>query len=155
MIFGNLMSLHTSGLPIYFKNILSLPECSFTALMQMDDGKLQLTNNEWFCNIGSAQTQEWNQRYTEYHQCYADIQIVLEGEEIINYGVLDCIGDIAEEKKPDLFILHSPKLTQAVHLKVGDFAIFMPGEPHQALCMVSEPNQVRKAVFKIPLSLFS
>lgn len=153
MILGNLKNLNTSGLPIHLKNILSLPECSLSNLMTMDDGKLQLINHEWFCHIGIAHTQEEKHRHTEYHQYYVDIQIVLEGEEIINYSILDCTGDTAEEKKPDLFILHLPKLTQTVHLKAGDFAIFLPGEPHQALCMVTEPQSVRKAVFKVPLSM--
>ncbi len=153
MICGNLLSLNTAGLPKTFKDILSHPECLFDSLIQSDDGKIQLSDQGWFVNIGPAQTQEQEVRHTEFHHLYADIQVVLEGEEIINYGVVDCSDEEAVEKKPDLLILTNPTLSQSVHLKPGDFAIFMPGEPHQALCMVLEPKQIRKAVFKVPLSI--
>lgn len=153
MICGNLLSLETAGLPKAFKDILSHPECLLESLIQSDDGKMQLSGEDWFVNIGPAQTQEQEVRHTEFHHLYADIQVVLEGEEVINYGVVDCSAEEAVEKKPDLLILANPKLSQSVHLKPGDFAIFMPGEPHQALCMVSEPKQIRKAVFKVPLAI--
>lgn len=153
MICGNLLSLETAGLPKAFKDILSHPECLLESLFQSDDGKMQLSGEDWFVNIGPAQTQEQEVRHTEFHHLYADIQVVLEGEEVINYGVVDCSAEEAVEKKPDLLILANPKLSQSVHLKPGDFAIFMPGEPHQALCMVFEPKQIRKAVFKVPLAI--
>jgi len=38
-------------------------------------------------------------------------------------------------------------------LRSGDFAVFLPGEPHQALCAVQAPMTVRKAVFKVPRAL--
>ncbi|HCH02776.1 MAG TPA: YhcH/YjgK/YiaL family protein [Vibrio sp.] len=153
MICGSLFSLQTAGLPASFKKILSLPQCTFEALVSAGDQKLQLADEVWFCNIGPASTQESELRHTEFHKLYADIQVVLEGEEIINYGVLNCMAEEATEKKADLLILSQPNLTQSVHLKAGDFAIFLPGEPHQALCMVTEPQSVRKAVFKVPLSM--
>lgn len=153
MILGSLFSLHTAGLPAPFRKILSFPQCTFEALKEAEDEKLQLPGEEWFCNIGPASTQEAELRHTEFHKLYADIQIVLEGEEIINYDVMSCMNDDATEKKPDLLILSQPNLTQSVHMKPGDFAIFLPGEPHQALCMVGESNFVRKAVFKVPVSM--
>ncbi len=153
MICGSLFSLQTAGLPAPFKKILSSPQCTFEALTSADDQKMQLAGEAWFCNIGPASTQEAELRHTEFHKLYADIQVVLDGEEIINYGVLNCMEEDAIEKKPDLLILSQPKLTQSVLLKPGDFAIFLPGEPHQALCMVNEPKSVRKAVFKVPLSM--
>jgi len=153
MICGHLDSIDSAGLPPLMKQILSQPECSLSALTLCDDGKFQPADADWFCNIGNAQTQSRQQRHTEYHRQYADIQVVLEGEEIIHYGLTDCTAEPASETKPDLFILEQPNLAQQVHLRRGDFAVFMPGEPHQALCQVGQPTQIRKAVFKIPLSL--
>ncbi|KOO06325.1 YhcH/YjgK/YiaL family protein [Vibrio hepatarius] len=154
MLCGNLSSLNTCGLPKGLRAILDNTQCTYDALKNADDGKLQLEHQEWFCNIGLANTEETPLRQTEFHRLYADIQVVLEGEEIINYGVVNCTDEPAIEKKPDLYILSSPILSQSVHLKPGDFAVFMPGEAHQALCAVSVPTQIRKAVFKVPLSFF-
>ncbi len=41
----------------------------------------------------------------------------------------------------------------SILLRPGDFAVFYPGEPHQALCAVSTPAPIRKAVFKIPAEM--
>ena len=153
MISGSLFSLSTAGLPDPFKQILSYSQCSFAALSEADDQKMQLSDASWFCNIGPTVTQEPELRHTEFHKLYADIHVVLEGEERINFGVINCMDEVFTEKKPDLLILQTPKLTQSMKLRVGDFAIFFPGEPHQALCMVSEPKPIRKAVFKVPLSM--
>ena len=65
---------------------------------------------------------------------------MLDGHERIYAGSLPVSLPDDEERKPDLYI--------TVH--GGDFALFMPGEPHQALCAVAAPAEVRKAVFKVP-----
>ena len=80
-------------------------------------------------------------------------EIVLEGEEVIHYSLVDSLSEDKEEKKPDFFILKQPHLTQDIHLTAGDFAVFLPGEAHQALCMVNLPDKVKKAVFKIPTQI--
>jgi YhcH/YjgK/YiaL family protein len=56
-------------------------------------------------------------------------------------------------RKPDLFIAPDAAHPVSITLHSGDFAVFLPGEPHQALCAVAEPMTVRKAVFKVPRAL--
>lgn len=57
------------------------------------------------------------------------------------------------ELKPDLYICQPALESVSILLRPGDFAVFYPGEPHQALCAVSTPAPVRKAVFKIPAEM--
>ncbi|MGV6988137.1 YhcH/YjgK/YiaL family protein [Testudinibacter sp. P17/SS/0325] len=153
MIGGNLNSLHSAGLPGILTTLLANPGLSLNALSAKPDGRYQPDGAEWFYTINVSETSPRESRHTELHQRYADIQIVLQGEEIIHYSLLDCLAEEKEEKKPDFFILTQPKLTQAIHLTAGDFAVFLPGEAHQALCMVNQPGKVRKAVFKIPAKM--
>lgn len=153
MITGNLSTLQLATLPPVLLALLSRPEFSLTAMQARDDGKIQPESADWFCTIGPATTAPRETRHTEFHRQYLDIQIVLEGEEIIHFSCQDARSLPAEERKPDLFILAQPELTQAVHLRAGDFVTFYPGEAHQALCAVGEPAAVRKAVFKIPLAM--
>lgn len=153
MITGNLSALPLATLPPALFALLSRPEFSLAAMQAHDDGKIQPQNADWFCNIGPANTAPRETRHTEFHRQYLDIQVVLEGEEIIHFSCQDARSLPAEERKPDLFILARPELTQAVHLRAGDFVTFYPGEAHQALCAVGEPAAVRKAVFKIPLAM--
>lgn len=152
MIIGNLNALAQAGLPSCLQNVLLDPRCHLTALLARDDGRWQPDGVNWFCTLGLAQTQPVLQRHTEYHHQWIDIQVVLTGEERIHAGGKSACTSNDEERKPDLFISTQAELNVAITLRAGDFAVFMPGEPHQALCAISEPGTVRKAVFKVPLS---
>lgn len=150
MIVGNLDALPLAGLPPALWQILSHPDASLQALSAREDGRWQPEGCGWFCSIGEAHTQPAAQRHTEYHHQWADIQVMLSGCEVINAGMqaVACDGD--EERKPDLFIARDCQHPVAITLHAGDFAVFLPGEPHQALCAVDAPATVRKAVFKVP-----
>lgn len=153
MILGNLNALPLAGLPAGLRAILDLPQCSLAALQAHDDGRLQPEHAAWYCNTGPANTRPQAERHTEYHHQWADIQVVLSGEETIHAGTQYAPKSTDEERKPDLFIATQAQLPVRVTLRAGDFAVFLPGEPHQALCAVDQPMTVRKAVFKVPRTL--
>ncbi|PHI27841.1 YhcH/YjgK/YiaL family protein [Budvicia aquatica] len=153
MIIGNMDNLELALLPKALLNILEQTGPGLSQIKAMPDGKFQPEGQTWFCSIGPVMTEPAELRHTEYHYNYLDIQLVLEGEEIIGYGLKDARGQQGYEKKPDLYILDKPQLSNQLHLKPGDFAVFYPGEPHQALCAIDQPATVRKAVFKIPKEL--
>jgi YhcH/YjgK/YiaL family protein len=100
-----------------------------------------------------ANTQRREIRHTEYHHQWADIQVLLTGEELICAGTQYVPLATDEERKPDLFITTTAELPVSMLLQAGDFAVFLPGEPHQALCAAAEPMTIRKAVFKVPRAL--
>ena len=153
MIAGNLHHLDSAGLPAPLLALLNQPEHQFAALRAQADGRYQPDGEPWFYTISVAHTQPVAQRHTELHLAYADIQIVLEGEEIIRYHLNDLRDAPKTETKADFFVLDNPTLTQEIHLRAGDFVVFLPGEAHQALCAVNASAPVRKAVFKIPLEM--
>ncbi|WP_148244579.1 YhcH/YjgK/YiaL family protein [Enterobacter asburiae] len=153
MIIGHLNALSLAGLPPALCALLSRPDCTLKALSERDDGRWQPENASWFCHIGPAQTQPRAERHTEYHHQWADIQIVLAGEEHIYAGTLPAGRSGDEERKPDLFIASPAGLGVRIRLTAGGFVVFCPGEPHQALCAVEAPMMVRKAVFKVPRAM--
>lgn len=150
MIAGNIQHLNLATLPQSLYKILSHPDFSWERLQSLPDGKYQPEGAAWFCNIGDSQTAPADTRHTEFHKNYLDIQLIISGEEIINFGLADASQSAAAEKKPDLYIVDKPVLGNGIRLSAGDFATFYPGEAHQALCMVGAPATVRKAVFKVP-----
>ena len=153
MIIGHLNALPLAGLPLALRQILERADCSLAALAARDDGRWQPQGCLWFCHIGPAQTQPQAERHTEYHYLYADIQVVLTGEETIQAGMQSVARAGDEERKPDLWIAPEVVHPVSITLRSGDFAVFLPGEPHQALCAVEAPMTVRKAVFKVPRAL--
>lgn len=73
----------------------------------------------------------------ELHQQYIDIQVLLSGEERILFGMTDSARQCDEMHVEDDYQLCSEIADeQAIVLKPGRFAIFMPGEPHKPGCMV-------------------
>ena len=153
MIFGNVNALPQAGLPAVLRDILAHPRCSLGELQMREDGRFQLPGAEWFCTVSAANTQRREVRHTEYHHQWADIQVLLAGEEIICAGTQYTPLATDEERKPDLFITTTAGLPVSMLLQAGDFAVFLPGEPHQALCAAAEPMTIRKAVFKVPRAL--
>lgn len=150
MIVGNLNALPLAGLPPALRQILAHPQATLQALSDREDGRWQPENCRWYCTIGEAHTQPAAERHSEYHRQWADIQVLLAGCEVINAGASCVVKNDDEERKPDLFITRDCPLPVAITLHAGDFAVFLPGEPHQALCAVDAPKAVRKAVFKVP-----
>ncbi|ASN84167.1 YhcH/YjgK/YiaL family protein [Pectobacterium versatile] len=154
MIAGNLNALKLATLPDALWAILSAPGMSLAELNALREGRYQPEGAEWFYNIGTVNTAPRATRHTEFHSNYLDIQLILEGEEIIGYGLNDVHGQPATERKPDLYILDNPQVPHQIHLRAGDFVTFYPGEAHQALCAINDsPAPVKKAVFKIPVTL--
>lgn len=153
MIAGNLNYLALASLPEALLAILSLTEFNPETLNEHPDGCIQSKAEGWFCHIGDTQTATRETRHTEFHRDYLDIQIMIDGEEVIYYDFADVRQQQAQESKPDQYILEQPTLSQRIHLRPGDFAVFAPGEAHQALCAVTSPRKVRKAVIKVPRAM--
>lgn len=153
MIAGNINNLELALLPKPLLQILTEHGLDFATLKSLDKGRYQLDNAEWFYMISSPVTEPEAQRKPEFHKNYLDIQLVLEGEESIGYGLVDVSKEAATEDAPDLFMLSATKVHNFVNLQPGDFAVFYPGEAHKPQCAVNQPVQVKKAVFKVPVSM--
>jgi len=151
MIHGNINNITLATLPPLLKNIVGNFCADFEKVCAMADGKYEFEN--WFVTISSVMTDHAENRHTEFHREFMDIQLILAGDEIIAYDSLNLADEPSFEKKPDLFILEKPELRNRIILSKGEFLTFYPGEAHQALCAVGKPALVKKAVFKIPLSL--
>jgi YhcH/YjgK/YiaL family protein len=85
----------------------------------------------------------------EGHRKYIDIQLMVEGEEIIQLAGMDDItseGIYNAEKD-----VHFPEVGSfsKLTLRAGDAAILFPEDLHGPCCCVEEPRMVKKVVFKV------
>lgn len=85
----------------------------------------------------------------ETHRRYADIQLILEGEELMGVPIGELTPDTEYAPEKDIQILSGP--FAFVTMKPGDWCLFMPGEGHAPSVRDPESgcNKVKKAVFKI------
>jgi YhcH/YjgK/YiaL family protein len=86
----------------------------------------------------------------EAHRQWADIQIVLKGEEMIAYAPLaETSVKLEYNPEKDVIILNGQG--DLVRLSPGRFGIFLPQDAHQPGGQVGVPMSVQKVVFKVRL----
>ena len=88
----------------------------------------------------------------EVHRRYADLQLVIEGSEIMEWAHLSELSDGAAYNAEGDYQLFSCQPSAALTLKVccGYFAVFYPQDGHKASLRLNH-DVCRKAVFKIPI----
>lgn len=153
MIVGNMAYLAQAGLPALLRQLLERPEYQLDALLAQADGRYEIEDKRVFYMLSSNKTEPLEQRRSEFHLQYLDIQLVLQGEEGMAVGPnLSSLSEFPA-KVPDLFFVPNQTPTNQLVLKPGDFVVFYPGELHRPLCAVKTAGDVvRKAVFKIDRS---
>ena len=152
MIVGNLASFTSSGLPAWVVKALTLAVAERP--QDKAPGRYELQDESIFMNVMQLATQPAEQKKAELHEKYADIQLLLAGEELVLFGLkgsaLDCEEMHVEE---DYQLCQRVENQQAVTLKPGMFIVFVPGEPHNPGCQVDTSMEIKKVVIKVSASL--
>jgi uncharacterized protein, YhcH/YjgK/YiaL family len=87
----------------------------------------------------------------EAHRAYADVQIILEGREIIGWARrMEDAGAYDSAKDAQL----APKASgiTALSMVPGLFVLFLPGEAHRPCARVTSAESVKKLVVKLPMA---
>lgn len=107
---------------------------------------LRVAGRYYFYECHAVCDAEPRAKKAELHQQYIDIQVLLSGEERILFGMTDSARQCDEMHVEDDYQLCSEIADeQAIVLKPGRFAIFMPGEPHKPGCMVGGPGEIKRS----------
>ena len=83
----------------------------------------------------------------ETHSVYADLQLILSGEEFMGYISDKDVLPIQDYDKERDIAMWKGNIA-LIPLREGDFALFFPGEPH-APSLHKTSGTIKKAVFKI------
>lgn len=88
----------------------------------------------------------------EAHRKYADLQLMVQGGEILDWAPLEDMTDAGVYDDAGDFQLFQCNPESAVHMKLlpGRFAILYPQDAHKPLIRL-EADSVRKIIFKIPV----
>lgn len=153
MILGHINELH---------NMLELPpiiRASIEKTMSynptsLDNGCHIIDDEKLFMNIMSFDTQPRENKRAELHRRYIDIQILLSGIELIDFGTLNSAKNVDSYNKDDDYQLaDNIENQQNVVLSAGMFVIFMPNEPHKpGISPHRGANHLKKVVIKLDKS---
>jgi len=117
----------------------------------LPDGRHEIDGDRVFATISSYGTKRLEDGVFEAHRRYADIQILLEGEE--GCGVIPG-ADWVKENVPydetrDIRFLTTPPDFARFTLSPGLFAFFAPSDAHMPGIAIGAMHRVRKCVIKV------
>ena len=152
MIIGDSRYPDCAGLPSALHTALTL--ALQAQPQQREPGRYPLQGDDIYMNVMQFMTQPAAEKRAELHAEFIDIQILLVGEERIDFGV----ADIAREcdvwhTDEDYQLCDAIDNPQSVTLRAGMFAVFLPGEPHKPGILTDHRRELKKAVVKVKKSL--
>ena len=152
MMMGEVQSLPSAGLHPALQDALTLALAARP--QEKAPGRYELQGDNIFMNVMTFNTQSPVEKKAELHEQYIDIQLLLNGEERILFGTAGTARQCEEFHHEDDYQLCSA-IENAIILKPGMFAVFMPGEPHKPGCVVGEPDEIKKVVVKVKADLMA
>ena len=106
-----------------------------------------------YMNVDEAETAPAANRQIECHRRYVDVQVLLDGEEVIGYQPLSRLGAMTEDRgSKDAYFYNPPAENDFILLMEArkTVAVFFPTDGHRCLCApAGKGATVRKAVMKI------
>lgn len=117
-------------------------------LKKLPIGKTNIHDELIFASVSEYHTLTSEEAKWESHKVFADIQIVLEGEEKIGYAPITVMNAITKYDCTRDLIFYSGH-GDYISMRPGNFAIFLPGDAHQPCVAAKLPMAVKKVVFKV------
>jgi len=142
------------NLELYYPLLECLPQVrQFLADFEKDakpDGRYELDGERLFASVQQYETKPAEGKLAEAHRKYIDLQVVINGREIIGWAPLSELKQETEEfSKGGDIAFYSGKIQIQATLNPGYFALLFPEDAHMPCTQVEGPENVRKIVFKI------
>lgn len=154
MMMGKVSALATSGLHPVLADALAQAIAAWP--QDKAPGRYELLGEDIFMNVMTFVTQHPEQKKAELHEQYIDIQLLLAGEERIEFGVTGSAHQCEEMHiKEDYQLCSAIEGMQRLDLTPGIYVVFMPGEPHKPGCVIQDTQEIKKVVVKVRASLLS
>ncbi|MEG1431517.1 YhcH/YjgK/YiaL family protein [Eubacterium sp.] len=122
--------------------------CRDTDLKALALGSYPIEDQDIFVNIVSYETGASQERSWEAHRKYLDIHVMLDGTETIEIAFVSKMEQGTFD--PDADNLPLTGTAQCgIRMMPGDFLICYPEDGHKPGVCVSEPQVIKKAIFKV------
>lgn len=119
-------------------------------LKELEVGTYEIQGQDVFASVQEYTTKDEKEKKWEAHEKYIDIQLIIEGHEIMGYAPVNCL-EVNEDFRPEKDLIFYKETEQGSNIKFseGDFAIFFPEDGHKPGCALGEPSKVKKVVVKV------
>ena len=113
-------------------------------------GKTLIDGDNVIVSINEYTTKPINEAKWEAHRTYADIQILISGEELIGYSPIENMI-VTEDYDTEKDLIFLTGQGEFLNMQAGKFAIFMPHDVHMPCVAKTIPCKVRKMVVKVKM----
>ena len=116
-------------------------------------GKHEIDGERLFLIYTEYETEPAEQGLMEAHRKYADVMLMLEGEEALYFKPTGRLGHMTNEYDPEQDALLAAVDEDASRLvfRPGMFAVLLPEDAHCPGCQLSGPSHVKKIIAKVML----
>lgn len=113
-------------------------------------GKYQV-NDDFYYSIQEYDSKLIENCKLESHKLYADIQIVVEGEEAIDIAPISELELLTEyNPEKDVSFWKTADTMERIELRNGSYAVFLPRTGHKpGIAIDNKPAKVKKCVGKV------
>lgn len=154
MIFGNIREAgKLDYLSPKMKEIIGLlVEKDFRS---MKEGKHLIEEDRLFISIEDTTTRDISTIKAEAHKNYADIHMLVSGEERFGVAIESSRNTLSVEYNPenDLMFYDEVEDEKFIDMREGDFIVVFPEDIHRPRIAIDKPVKVRKAIVKIHMEL--
>lgn len=154
MICGNRISFDFDRIYLPSPIVRGLSFLAETDLSSQPMGRMDIDGDDLFAIFSKSQTAPVADGQWEAHKRYADIQYVIDGEELIGWAPEDVTKACLSREGDDCFFFPFPHAPCWIHMSSGSYAVFFPSDFHCPLRAWGDPGKVHKVVIKVALSLF-
>lgn len=115
-------------------------------------GRYPLDGDHLFALVQAYESKEMEGALMESHAVYADLQLVLQGNEMMFWAFSDELSAALDERESMDIMFYKPLMyISSIRMSPGMFAFFAPSDAHMPCIQVTPgvAEQVSKVVFKI------
>ncbi len=122
-----------------------------TDLHNMALGRYDLRGDDMYIIVEEAKTVVPEERKSEHHTKYIDVQMVITGEEIHRVAKQSEKNKAIENEleTKDYALYDQVENEMDIHLKPGMFAVYFPSDLHRPACSQEGATTTKRAVVKI------
>lgn len=112
------------------------------------EGRADIDGDNIFCMVQRYETNPWEGQRFEAHRQYADIQMLLEGEESILWAPANTLT-VVQPYEADIEFYDLKSTSTELVLTPGVFCVFFPGDAHAPCLQHKTQSTARKVVVKV------
>ena len=119
-------------------------------LSALGSDRVDLVPGEVWCTKFTDETVPYSESFFEAHEKFLDIHLMLQGSERVEIASPADLQLFEGKPENDFYAYHGEGAHKIV-LSPGDFLVVWPDDAHKIKMMLSSPETVTKAVFKVKI----